>query len=141
MITIDKANQPKNITNTKSKTLLKKNKIKGSFINQTFHESTNIEATIQLPEINPFLFLQEINEYKHDQEKLKEAGSKILVCLNDIRFGLMNGELEEEHIKKLKKVLETNQHQFKYLELQNVIDDIILRSEVELAKIEINRKN
>lgn len=89
--------------------------------------------------VAPLLFLQEIDEYAESQEKLKESGNKILQCLNAIRISLLNGELKKQDIANLVTSLVNNNLQFKFPELQQVIDDIILRSEVELAKFEVNK--
>jgi hypothetical protein len=102
-------------------------------------ENEAIESAATISTINPFLFLQEIDEYKDNQKTLKEAGDKILKSLHEIRLDLINCELDEEHIVNLKNILENNRKKFKFSELQDVIDDIILRSEIELAKIEYNK--
>ena len=102
-------------------------------------ENEAIESAATISTINPFLFLQEIDEYKDNQKTLKEAGDKILKSLHEIRLDLINCELDEEHIVNLKNILENNKKKFKFSELQDVIDDIILRSEIELAKIEYNK--
>lgn len=94
-------------------------------------------ASASASAINPFLFLQEIDEYKEDQKKLRDSGNQILGSLNDLRLGLVSGELSEQHIINLKNTLENNRNKFKFVELQQVIDDIILRAEVELMKIKI----
>ena len=103
-------------------------------------ENEAIESATTISAINPFLFLQEIDEYKDNQKTLKEAGDKILKSLHEIRLDLINCELDEEHIVNLKNILENNKKKFKFSELQDVIDDIILRSEIELAKIEYNKQ-
>ena len=103
-------------------------------------DSAGTSSLASVPEINPFLFLQEIDEYKEDQQRLKESGEQILKCLNDIKFGLVNGELNAGHMLNLKNALEKNRKKFKFLQLQEVIDDIIIRAEVELAKLELGRK-
>lgn len=100
-------------------------------------ENEAVESSAKVSATNPFLFLQEIDEYKDNQKALKEVGDKILQSLNEFRLGLINCELKEEHIITLKNTLENNRKKFKFSELQAVIDDIILRSEVELAKIEM----
>lgn len=136
MITIDKPIQPKNLNRVNSRLLNKKGAASPEF-KDSISEGGSNEHIVEIPQVNPFLFLHEINEYKDDQEKLKEMGNKMLECLNDIKFGLINGEFPKENIVNLKAVLEENKHQFKFLELQHVIEDIILRAEVELAKIEM----
>jgi len=139
MITIDKPIQPKNLNRLNSRSVTRKGTAKAEF-KGSVPEGNNNEQVTEIPVVNPFLFLHEIGEYKDDQEKLKEAGSKILECLNDIKFGLINGGFQEQNIITLKRILEENKPRFKFLELQYVIDDIILRSEVELAKIEMMAK-
>lgn len=136
MITIDKPVAPKSLNRANSRPTAKKGAYKAEFKDAVL-EGASSEHIPDINAINPFLFLHEIGEYKDDQEKLKEMGTKILSCLNDIKFGLINGEFQKDNIINLKKVLEENKYRFKFLELQHVIEDIILRSEVELAKIEM----
>lgn len=139
MITIDKPIQAKNTNRVNLKSTVKKGADKTAF-KDSISESSSNEYVNEIPEVNPFLFLHEIGEYKDDQEKLKEAGMKILECLNDIKLGLIEGAFLKEDIIKLKKVLQDNRSRFRFLELQYVIDDIVLRTEVELAKIEMMAK-
>ncbi len=128
--------------------LLKKIQKKENKINKTkFNKAAHIDKTDHnndldlVSSVNPFLFLQEVDEYKNDQEKLKENGNKILKALNDIRLGLLHNQLNDHMLHNLRNNLTQNIHKFKFLELQGVIDDIVLRCEIEIAKIEKNRKN
>ena len=100
-------------------------------------EHHQITELSDVPEVNPFLFLQKIDEYKEGQQNLKESGEQILRCLRDIQFGLINNELSVELMSNLKNTLERNRRKFKFAQLQEVIDDIIIRAEVELAKLEL----
>ncbi len=107
---------------------------------QSTKDGVQTSSLASVSEVNPFLFLQEIDEYKEDQQRLKESGEQILKCLNDIKLGMINGELSSGHMLNLKNALEKNRKKFKFLQLQEVIDDIIIRAEVELAKLELGRR-
>ncbi len=141
MITIDSATIKNLQPSRKTEATSKKNSKKVSFSHLSHtSDSHELEAVNPLSLINPFLFLQEVDEYTEEQQKLKESGNKILSSLNDLRFGLIKGEIKEHQIHNLKSILEANRFKFKFTELQNVIDDIVLRCEVELAKIEASSK-
>ncbi|WP_316354644.1 flagellar assembly protein FliX [Candidatus Trichorickettsia mobilis] len=135
MIVIDTVALPKNITSIRSKKV-KSAKLAFSRSNGLVeHESPELS---NITPTNPFLFLQEVGEYEKDQARLKEQGNKILRCLNDIRFSLLSGKLPKQHIIYLKQTIENNKEQFRFPELQDIIAAIILRAEIELAKIEMN---
>jgi hypothetical protein len=142
MITID-SYVIKNIQGaSKSKRSSKKDSITKYFtsVHNIPPEASDVDSVSSLSLINPFLFLQEMDEYGEEKAKLKEAGDKILSSLNDLRFSLIKGELKESQIINIQSILTENLQQFKFPELQSVIDDIALRCEVELAKIEISKK-
>lgn len=122
-----------------SKKSFKKNQTETQFGDIDIDDASatdSVEDINYATSINPFLVLQEVDRYKYDKDKLQQAGNDMLSSLNEIRFGLISGELNQAHIKKLKDVLSRNKHEFTFPELQSIIDDIILRCEVELAKIE-----
>lgn len=132
-------NSTKSITDTKPvKTI--SSKATGVKFQSVQHIADNNQATelSDVPEVNPFLFLQKIDEYKESQQNLKESGEQILRCLRDIQFGLINNEFSVELMSNLKNTLERNRKKFKFAELQEVIDDIIIRAEIELTKLELN---
>ena len=130
-----------NIPSIRSKRITNKKSANSVFQDNIPPEHESLELSGMTPITNPLLFLQEMDEYKEDQTKLKESGNKILRCLNDIRLALLNEKLQENHVIYLKHAIEKNKWQLKFPELQSVIDDIILRAEVELAKIEMNFKS
>ncbi|MFK8040628.1 MAG: flagellar assembly protein FliX [Rickettsiaceae bacterium] len=87
-----------------------------------------------LQAINPFL---EINELKlnKDQDFL-DTGDKVLSALNHLRLGMLNGELNKNHMLKIKDILQGYYNKFELLEVHNVVDEIILRAEIEIAKFD-----
>lgn len=89
--------------------------------------------------MNPFTEIQNLDSYRSDQQKMSEISNDLLKHLNNIRFGLINGELPAEVIHNLKQALSQIDIKLRFPELQKVIDDISLRAEVEIAKIETGK--
>jgi hypothetical protein len=84
--------------------------------------------------------LQEVDSYSADLDKMKQLGNALLKDLNNIRMDLINGELSKTNIAALKESLKNSKIKFQFPELQNALDDIELRAEVELAKLEMSEK-
>lgn len=82
--------------------------------------------------------LQEIDGYAQDQKKMKEVGGRLLEYLQDVRLGILVGEITSENMEHLKNALEESEIELQFPELQEVVDDIKLRAEVELAKLEMS---
>lgn len=80
--------------------------------------------------------LQEVDGYAQDQKKMKQTGDRLLKYLSDVRIGILSGEVTIEHMKQLKGALDDSKIELLFPELQGVVDDIKLRAEVELAKLE-----
>jgi hypothetical protein len=115
-------------------------KMSGDFLGllQTSGENAAGAAT-QVVSLNPFLALQEIDDYAIDQQQMERTGRHLLGRLNDIRFGLINGELDEEHLVNLKNSIKNSQIEFRFPALQQIIHEIMIRAEVELAKLEMGQ--
>lgn len=128
----------KAILNRASSRISKKETARVKFQSSSIAEQSPVEPHNNTS-LNPLLFLQEINEYTESQEKLKKSGNNIIKCLNAIRLSLLSGTLREQDISNLIDTIVNNNLKFKFPELQEVIEDIILRSEVELAKLEANK--
>lgn len=141
MITVDSA-VIKNLQGTqKTREVTKKDNKKIRFEHPAqVTETHEADLTGSITAVNPFLFLQEVDEYSEEQAKLRESGKKMLESLNELRFSLIKGDLKERQITGLKAILDTSRVKFKFSELQSVIDDIVLRCEVELAKIEKSKQ-
>lgn len=101
-------------------------------------ECNDAKDTQVVNTVNSLLFLQEIDDYSKDKAKLVEYGDKIIESLNCLRFDLLSGRLSEESIRRLKALIDSKQPQFQFEDIQNVINEIRLRLEIELAKIEVN---
>lgn len=90
--------------------------------------------------INPFIFLQEYFDPRQEAEDLYEKGSQILNFLNQIRLELLSGTLTEKNILHLKQALENNNMNFQRYEAQKLYEEVKLRADVELAKLEVAKE-
>lgn len=127
----------KNLSTRLSRKIFAERSQQKSFEARSASEQSSVEALSRV-EASRLLFLQEIDRYHQEQQALKISGKKMLQCLSEIRLSLLTGQLTKDHLLTLQNHLVKNQTKFKFPELQQVIDDIVLRAEVELTKIAIN---
>ncbi|MDF2965621.1 MAG: flagellar assembly protein FliX [Rickettsiaceae bacterium] len=107
-------------------------------------EVDSIVSAPKIPSLNPFLALQEVEDYDYDSsdnQKLLSESNTLISFLDQIRHGLINGDLNIQNIKSLKEVIERSRHKFASLEAQALYDEIYLRASVELAKLERSQKD
>jgi hypothetical protein len=100
-------------------------------------EEISSENINLLSSVNPFLVLNELNSEERDKEELKKEGKRLIYSLNQVRLALLNGELSISTIDSLKSALDQSNYSFQSLEIKSLIDEIKLRAEVELAKLEL----
>ncbi|RYE06085.1 MAG: hypothetical protein EOP33_02465 [Rickettsiaceae bacterium] len=107
------------------------------FNNQQFADSEQNKTSIDNDKnaiSNPFQFLLEVEKHKLDGAKLNEFTSKIINGLCVIKLGITNGELQKEHLKKLRMVLQKSRSNLSFLGLNEEIESILIHSEMQLAK-------
>ena len=126
------------INRTEKKTIKKGglNSIFSMFDNISSEELAQVSA-MPKAQVSTAWMLQEIDGYAQDQQKMKQTGDRLLKYLSDIRIGILCGEITIEHMKHLKDALPDSTIMLQFPELQDVIADITLRAEVELAKLEL----
>lgn len=86
--------------------------------------------------VNSLWQLQAFDDWSIDVDKMKERGEELIEGLNEIRFALLNGELYKEDLQSLAESIAKSQIELQFPQLQTIIDEIRLRAEVELAKME-----
>jgi len=92
-----------------------------------------------LPALNPFLGLQEFDltlEKKPEKRKLMREAKTLLEYLDEIRLGILDENLSLKKLQIMKNFLENNQGKFASDEEQNLYNEISLRLQVEITKIE-----
>ena len=94
--------------------------------------------TLSKPNISTIWMLQEIDGYEYDRERAQETGKMLLNHLRELRISILSGGLAKDEIKNLQEALDKSDIDLQFPELRNVIEEIKLRFEIELAKIEKN---
>lgn len=108
---------------------------------QSSEEITEQKNINLVSNVNPFIYLNEVNEEEKEKEILEEYGSRIINSLDEIRLSLLNGEIEPEYLINLKKTIDKLDHKFSDPRIHNIIQEIQMRAEIEIAKIEMNMVN
>lgn len=93
----------------------------------------NTEATANIGSI---LALQELTVDGETVRKAVQQGYDLLDQLDNIRLGILTGSLSKESLEKIAEAAQTRQNLNLDLKLKTILDDIHLRAQVELAKIE-----
>lgn len=125
-----------------SKTNLKKSKSKstgkeGGFVgNFEVNNATNIRPGGEITSISSMLFLQEIDTYSKDLKIIDEFAKQALKHLKNLQLSLISGDLSINHLYNLKEALNKAEAKLSTPELEQLSNDIKIRVEVEIAKIE-----
>ena len=90
--------------------------------------------------INPLFALQEVDGATERRAKAKQRGTKILDELDSIRHGLLMGEVTPHQLQTLRHQIANEQQILDDPRLTELLKEIDLRAEVELAKLEMAAK-
>lgn len=80
--------------------------------------------------------LQEVEERPDERQQAVQWGNEVLDRLDDIRMGLLLGRLSRSNLLALRGKIKESRKNMTDLALKSLLDDIELRAEVELAKLE-----
>ena len=98
------------------------------------------EITSTRVNVSSLWMLQEVDSYSADTQKMKQVGGDLLEQLNNIRMVLITGEFTRNNITQLRETLKNSKIKLQFPDLQELLDEIELRAEVELAKLEMSEK-
>jgi hypothetical protein len=101
-------------------------------------ESQESSPTSAASPANPFLALQEIEDREGEKEEFRQYSRQVLKSLEEVKWGLLEGELNLSHIKELKVMLENKAKNFTDPKIKEVCEELQLRAAVEIAKYETN---
>lgn len=85
--------------------------------------------------VDSLLALQEI-EQKQQQSSAVGRSHEMLGLLEDIRIGLLGGHIPEQKVHDLSKLASEERQAFEDKDLTNVLEEVDLRAQVELAKLQ-----
>lgn len=84
---------------------------------------------------NPLLSIQEIADATTGRSRARARGEAMLDRLEDIRLGLLAGGVPRERLVELSRLARARRAEAVDPRLVEVLDEIELRAEVELAKL------
>jgi len=85
------------------------------------------------------LAVQEAGNHFEAIAKQMTHGKNLLDILDELRFGLLNGSVTANNAQKLVSELRENHNHTDDAELESIINEIEIRAEVELAKLEVSK--
>ena len=97
----------------------------------------SVAATNRISSVDSVVALQEITGDNRDEGGAKSRANLILDKLEDIRMGLLMGQIPKSNLEELSKILIVARENSIDSNLLEVIEDIELRAKIELAKLEI----
>ena len=97
----------------------------------------SVASTNRISSVDAVVGMQEITDDNKDERGAKNRANLILDKLEDIRMGLLLGEIPKSNLEELSKVLQVARENSVDSKLLEIIDDIELRAKIELAKLEI----
>ncbi|MBN8512223.1 MAG: hypothetical protein J0L79_04250 [Rickettsiales bacterium] len=135
MLQIDPKMQP---ISSASRVGKQQNKEKTKFVTgKKTREISHNEGTSAVANISDMLFLQEIDQFEQDTKNLEEFAKKAFKVLNDLQLDLLQGRISADRVVKLREVLKNSQFIISTPQLAEIANQINIRLEVEMAKIEV----
>lgn len=89
-----------------------------------------------LASLDSLLALQEVEDSTQGRSRGLKHGEQLLDMLDQIRDGLLSGGIPKETLQRLSHAVSKREDDFTDPRLQSVLDEIDLRAQVELAKLE-----
>tara|TARA_B100001093_G_scaffold101810_1_gene94037 strand:+ start:394 stop:810 length:417 start_codon:yes stop_codon:yes gene_type:complete len=95
-----------------------------------------VAATNRISSVDAVVALQEITSDNTNERGAKNRANLILDKLEDIRMGLLMGQIPKSNLEELSKILIVARENSIDASLLEIIGDIELRAKIELAKLE-----
>lgn len=103
-------------------------------------QSQAVSSSGPLAALDSILALQEMEDATDGRSKGLKHGEELLDMLDQIRDGLLAGGIPRDTLSRLSRAIAKRQDGFSDPQLQGVLDEIDLRAQVELAKLEMSEK-
>ena len=96
-----------------------------------------VAASNRISAVDAVVALQEITGDNTDERGAKNRANLILDKLEDIRMGLLMGQIPKSNLDELSRILIVARENSIDANLLEIIEDIELRAKIELAKLEM----
>ena len=97
--------------------------------------TTRAHGTAPTGLVDALLAAQELPDALSERRKARARGETILQRLDAIRLGLLAGSIPASQLNELARVVRDHREQVMDPQLREILDEIELRAEVELAKL------
>jgi hypothetical protein len=98
----------------------------------------SVSSTGRISAVDSIISIQEISAESNGKNNAQKRASKMLEKLEDIRVGLLLGEIPRSNLEELSEVVRSTREESIDSNLSEILDDIELRARIELAKLDIN---
>lgn len=96
-----------------------------------------VASSNRISSVDAVVALQEITGDNPDERGARNRANLILDKLEDIRMGLLMGQIPKSNLEELSKILIVARENSIDANLLEIIEDIELRAKIELAKLEM----
>jgi len=95
-----------------------------------------VGGTTPINPVDAVLAAQEVGDSTSERRKACQRGGAMLDQLDELRYGMLDGTISQESLGNLSKLVRAKRENVDDPQLMEVLDEIELRAEVELAKLE-----
>lgn len=74
------------------------------------------------------------------RRRMTDRGNKLLDLLDEMRMGILTDSVSEHHMHDISDVIATHRERIMDPELTQILDEIDLRAQIEIAKLEMARE-
>jgi len=109
-------------------------------VNEAVNEPAVVGETSALGPVGSILAAQEVSDHSEQEARriLRKRGEDILDRLDEIRRDMLAGAIPVERLANLAQMLKNKRESVEDTKLLEIIDEIELRAEVEIAKLSRN---
>lgn len=99
--------------------------------------SRGASATANIANLGALLAAQAIPDEGEKRRRATRRANSLLDSLDDVRLATLNGTVSKSHLATLSQSLREQSDKIDDIGLQEILEEIELRAEVELAKLEM----
>ena len=100
-------------------------------------ETGHVHGSAPVSGVDALLSIQEVGDYSGSRAKARARGEALLDRLDGLRLGLLGGSMPREQLDDLQRLVASERQAIDDPRLNEVLDEIDLRVQVELAKLSV----